>query len=391
MTPPVKEAPKASKGIDTQDTVSIIVPTYNRSGYIRECLDSLLKQSLPACEIIVVDDGSTDNTAAIVQSYGDRITYLHKENEGKPVAVNLALSQAKGTLIWIFDDDDVALPNAIETRVNLLESHPEAAFVYTPHHLGFDGDDGKISRDKLHPTPVYDDESFFYELLKDCFFHLATCLVRAEAYREVGPFDAQLLGSEDYDMQIRLARKFQGVYSPEPTFIFRQHAGTRGAKKIRYSAVDRARVFGRYNKIIGQKILTQLQLGDYLCPPSTSQLSKQDELQALLNRISVMASKGCMDQMLDDLASFFQKADGIFTPLQESQLLSTMTMRHAFAAIRSDWPEFKKRLRQVKQTPGAEKATHALAKGLFRYAKSYPGSFSDRLTRLRMAIAVALT
>ena len=82
--------------------VSIIVPTFNRAHYLAECLDSLLAQSIPAHEIIVIDDGSEDGTAALLVGYGERIRYVRKENGGKPSAVNLGLAIASGDLIWIF-------------------------------------------------------------------------------------------------------------------------------------------------------------------------------------------------------------------------------------------------------------------------------------------------
>ena len=78
-----------------------------------------------AAEIIVIDDGSEDGTAALLAGYGERIRHVRKENGGKPSAVNLGLSMARGDLIWIFDDDDVALPDAIETRLACLNNTRE--------------------------------------------------------------------------------------------------------------------------------------------------------------------------------------------------------------------------------------------------------------------------
>ena len=82
--------------------VSVLIPTYNRADYIEECLDSILNQTVPPLEIIVIDDGSEDDTAQRLESYKDRIIYLHKENGGKPSALNLALTQVRGDYIWLF-------------------------------------------------------------------------------------------------------------------------------------------------------------------------------------------------------------------------------------------------------------------------------------------------
>jgi glycosyltransferase involved in cell wall biosynthesis len=120
-------------------TVSVIVPTFNRAHCIGECLESLLVQTVPPLEIVVIDDGSEDGTADVLARYGDRIRYVRKENGGKPRAVNLGLSLAQGALIWIFDDDDVALPDAIERRLEVLEAKPGIGFVYGQHFIGTNG------------------------------------------------------------------------------------------------------------------------------------------------------------------------------------------------------------------------------------------------------------
>ena len=370
--------------------VSIIVPTYNRANYIRECLDSLVNQSVPAFEIIVVDDGSKDDTSKIVRSFGDKVIYFYKENEGKPAALNLAMSHVRGNLIWIFDDDDIALPNAIETRVNALREDSGAGFVYTPHHLGYDGTDGRILKAGLSSPPCIDDADFFYELLKGCFFHLCSALVKVEAYKEVGAFDKQLLGSEDYDMQIRLARTFRGVFSPEPSFVFRQHSGLRGAGKIRYEAKDRSRIFHRYGQLIGLKLYDHLSLGEYLAPAKTSNLTDKERLEALLKRVVVMAGKGCIDKMFDDLTTFLKQSAGNFGVVEENQIKSAMTTGFAYASIQSGWPSFKERLRALKKYPGGKRVAYAFAKGLFRLAKSYPGTLFEKLARLRLAISIIL-
>ena len=283
--------------------VSVLVPTFNRVKYIGECLDSLLAQTMPALEIIVIDDGSEDGTAQLLQRYGQRIRYIRKDNGGKPTAVNLGLSLAQGELIWIFDDDDVALPDAIEVRVQALATAPDAGFVYSPHFYGSDAVDGTIVRGQLHRIPAHASASALFELMKGCYFHLATALVRKEAYRKVGGFDVELLSSEDYDMQLRLTRACQMVYCPQPTFIFRQHAGLRGAKAIRYSGNQRATVFRKFDQRVGLKLRDSLPLGDYLSPRQPKAVGAELQREALLRRMIVMASKACLPEMMEDLCS----------------------------------------------------------------------------------------
>ena len=102
--------------------VSVIVPTFNRSRFIVDCLESLLAQTLPPAELIVVDDQSSDATRALLATYHDRIVQLETPSQlGKPGAVNLGLAHATGDYIWVFDDDDVALPDALARFTDALE------------------------------------------------------------------------------------------------------------------------------------------------------------------------------------------------------------------------------------------------------------------------------
>lgn len=373
--------------------VSVIVPTFNRVNYIAECLDSLLAQSLQAHEIIVVDDGSEDGTSDLLTRYGTQIRYVRKDNGGKPSAVNLGLSMAEGDLIWIFDDDDVALPDAIETRVQVLVAHPEAAFVYSPHFYGSDGPQGRIVRGRAHVLPQVPQDALLLTLMEGCFFHLATALVRASAYRTLGGFDTTLLSSEDYDMQLRLARHFLGVVSPVPCFIFRQHAGLRGAKAIRYSGIDRSKVFRRFDQRVGHKLRADLPLGDYLVPRSASILSPSECRQALLARAVVMGSKGCIPELLQDaeeaLTIHIDEGSRSLSRGEHEQLARAMCTGYAYEVLEQQGWGSTGWARPLRAQPGGRAALLALADGLWRIARGYPGSLGVRLRRLGWAATTA--
>lgn len=372
--------------------VSVLVPTFNRAHYLAECLDSLLAQTLPALEIIVIDDGSEDHTAEVVKRYGPRIRYRHKDNGGKPTAVNLGLSLAQGDLIWIFDDDDVALPDAIANRVAALQARPDAAFVYSTHFYGSDGLNGRIERGRLHQIPSCTGDNFFFELMKGCFFHLATALVRADAYAKVGGFDTALLSSEDYDMQLRLARAYPGVYCPEPSFIFRQHTGARGAKAIRYGAAQRVTVFRKFDQRVGHKLRASLPLGDYLVPRVADVCASALQRPALLGRMTVMASKGCLPEMLDDLHSALalMGQDGVPAPAELQIIATAMCTGYAGDAVEDQWDDFRTLLAALPRSPAAPLAIRSLATGLFRLAKSYPAPLPVRWLRLKQASLLAI-
>ncbi len=371
--------------------VSVIVPTFNRANYIAECLDSLLAQTMPALEIIVIDDGSEDGTAGVLQAYGRRIRYIRKENGGKPTAVNLGLSLAQGELIWIFDDDDVALPNAIADRVSALQSRPDAGFVYSPHYYGSDRADGRILKGRFYAIPEHSEDCFFLELMKGCFFSLGSALVRTDAYRTVGGFDTELLSSEDYDMLLRLLRVFPSVYCPEPSFIVRQHTGVRGAKAIRYSGNQRAKIFRRFDQRVGQKLRANLTMGDYLIPRK-SQLEPTELRSALTGRLTVMASKGCLAEFFEDVHSLIDlvQSGEPLSVTERSAITSAMCTGYASAAIEDQWDEFKALLRQLPGNRAGRAVVSAIALGLFRLAKGYPAPLAVRWLRLRSAAHVAL-
>ena len=116
--------------MDKYPLVTIGVATYNRKDYLRECLDSLLAQSYPACEIIVIDDGSTDGTGAMMQEKYPQIKYVYQENAGDPAAKDHAARIGTGEYIVFNDSDDVFLPDAVERLMNALPENDDLAVAY---------------------------------------------------------------------------------------------------------------------------------------------------------------------------------------------------------------------------------------------------------------------
>jgi glycosyltransferase involved in cell wall biosynthesis len=109
-------------------TCTVIVPTFNRARFIGEALDSILGQTRRPDQVIVVNDGSTDGTLSVLDAYSSRIEVVSKPNGGKAAAINTAMPLAGGDCVWIFDDDDVALPDALQRHLEALEEDVEADF-----------------------------------------------------------------------------------------------------------------------------------------------------------------------------------------------------------------------------------------------------------------------
>jgi len=110
--------------------VSVIIPAYNAE-YIREAIDSVLNQTFKDFEIIVIDDGSTDNTPNILKSYGNKIRWKSQENKGSASATNEGIKMAKSEYIAYIDADDVCLPERLEIQIKYLDEHPDVGLVYT--------------------------------------------------------------------------------------------------------------------------------------------------------------------------------------------------------------------------------------------------------------------
>jgi glycosyltransferase involved in cell wall biosynthesis len=377
---------------DPGGSVSVVVPTFNRAGYLREALDSILAQTRPALEVIVVDDGSEDDTPAVAAAYGDRIVYVRKANAGKPVALNAVLPRVRGDYVWLFDDDDVALPESIATRAAFLDRNPDVGFVVTGHFWGRDGDDGRIARDSRYrplqvPAPVR-----FVQLLKSCHFTLQSALVRRACYESVGPFDETMHRSEDYEMMVRLARAFEFAVLDEPTFVFRRHAGARGAKGVRHAAADRDRVHLDYDGRLGKRMRESLPLRDYLPGrPQLDELPADRRRLALFTRMSVMASKGLADEAIEDAEDASAIDPGRALDAEERALCAeAMHYMYFWMRVTMDPARFLARAGHLARHPAGRQALRAFAAAMVRHAKSYGDPMPDRVRRLRFAARLAL-
>lgn len=198
--------------------VSVIIPTYNRAHYIRETIDSVLAQTYPDYEIIVVDDGSTDKTAEVLKHYNGRIRYYcFPENKGISAARNFAIEQARGKYIAFLDDDDLWMPEKLEKQVAVLENNPELAFVCSGAYV-IDAH-GEVTARWCRAGAQ---ETF--ECLYDQNFVLnLTVILRRECFAAVGGFDPKLPSTQDYDLWLRLAKRYKFSYVDSCLAKYRLH------------------------------------------------------------------------------------------------------------------------------------------------------------------------
>lgn len=360
----------------SRGNVTVIIATYNRTGYLRECLDSVLNQSHPPTQVILIDDGSDEDTHSAIAHYADRITYVWQPNAGRPAAFNRALELASSDWLWFFDDDDVALPDSIERRLDAARAQPEVDIVMSEHYLGVDGPDGRIVKGRRVSARGPTDHRLFVSTLRNHLFLFQGMLIRRRCFQAVGGFDISFLRSADYEMTVRLLRQYKAAVLHEPTFVWRDHAGVRGPKALRHDESARKKVWMEFDGRLGRRIRNEIALGEFLAPPVIGRpLSPCESRLAVLTRMSVMASKGLVDEAIDDLAAAaaIQARCGIGGLSCEERMLcaSSMMQQYWLARVLEDPASFlrKLRARSCSSAPLMRLLAGCLARGLLYAAR----------------------
>jgi len=205
--------------------VSVIIPTYNCARYLPEAIDSVLAQTYRDFEIIVVDDGSTDDTPDVLARYGEAILVIRQPNQGRGAARNAGILAARGQYIAFLDADDLWLPRKLEKQMALFEERSEIGWVYSDYRYFGDtstGDDSFFGRHSLRPPP---EGWILVKLLAGCITSTITVMARAACFRQVGLFDPSLVRAQDYDMWIRLACRSEVGCVDNVLALYRQHPG----------------------------------------------------------------------------------------------------------------------------------------------------------------------
>lgn len=206
--------------MSTRPHVTVIIPTYNRAAFLMEAIESVLAQSYRDYELIVADDGSTDDTARRVAAFGDAVHYLRLVHHGWPSVVrNRAVDVARGELIAFLDDDDRWLPEKLEQQILLFEGASAPGFVFSDVCLF---SDDVISAPVLAPWQKKSGD-IFDALLSDCYIYPSTVVVRRHLLQAVGGFDETFAIVEDYDLWLRLAHAAPTGFVDAPLVLLRRH------------------------------------------------------------------------------------------------------------------------------------------------------------------------
>ncbi len=234
--------------------VSVIIPVYNRAKYIEDCLNSVLNQTYKDYEIIVVDDGSTDNLKQVLLPYLSKINYIHKENGGAASARNVGIRNAKGEYIAWLDSDDRWFDFKLELQMMLLEKIPELGFICSDFAC-FSDEKGKISDSYiLDYFTIYDQYNLSFEKMfphhltlgelninhmnRDSkvywgdisdkviwgpLFLTSTVITRRACITDIGFFNEKYSTIEDYDFHSRIIKKYKAAYVDIPTMEYRRY------------------------------------------------------------------------------------------------------------------------------------------------------------------------
>ena len=199
-------------------TVAVIIPTFNQAHFLTDAITSALAQTRPADEIIVVDDGSTDDPARVVGQFS-RVRLIQQENRGLSVARNVGLRSCAASHVVFLDADDRLLPNALQAALNFARTRPDCAFVYGGYRL-ISANGYRIGADLF--DPVSGDAHLAF-LRRNLIGVPASVLFRRDCLLAVDGFDETLRRLEDYDIYLRIAQRYPVASHPEIVAEYRRH------------------------------------------------------------------------------------------------------------------------------------------------------------------------
>jgi glycosyltransferase involved in cell wall biosynthesis len=207
---------KMNKIENKNPLVSVIIPTYNRGWILKEAIDSVLSQDFDDFELIVVDDGSTDNTQDILDGYARDITVIRQDNRGVSAARNAGIDSASGQFIAFLDSDDLWLPGKLSLQVDFFNSNPEALICQTEEIWI---KNGKRVNPKKHHKKF--SGMIFRHSLPLCIVSPSAVMLKKSLLDKTGVFDESFPACEDYDLWLRISCKYPVFLIDTPLIIKR--------------------------------------------------------------------------------------------------------------------------------------------------------------------------
>ncbi len=269
--------------MDKHPLVSVIIPSHNRGWILKEAVDSVLSQDFRDFELIVVDDGSDDNTRDVLSPYRnmEQVTVIHQKNRGVSAARNRGVDSASGEWIAFLDSDDLWLPEKLSAQVEFFRSNPDALICQTEETWIRNG--VRVNPKKRHEKPS---GMVFKSSLSLCLVSPSAVMMRRELFERVGEFDESLPACEDYDLWLRISCRYPIFLLETPLIIKRgghedQLSRMRGLDKFRIQSLK---------KIIEGGVLSAEQSGAAM---------------TVLKEKCLIYAGGCMKRARHDEASYY--------------------------------------------------------------------------------------
>ena len=229
--------------------ISVIIPTYNRSRLLSRCLNSVMAQTLPADEVIVIDDGSTDDTAWFLREDYPSIHYIYQDNHGVSAARNAGIQAATGEWLAFLDSDDVWEPAKLARQLTALKENKQYLVAHTNETWLYKGKPKpQQARHRKYGGRI------FQHCLPLCAMSPSSIMIHCSVFEEVGLFDESLPACEDYDMWLRITARLPVLLVDEP--LITKHGGHADQLSQQYWGMDRFRITA-LRKILQSGILEE--------------------------------------------------------------------------------------------------------------------------------------
>ncbi len=225
------------------DFVSIIIPTFNRCSFLKRALQSVYKQTYSDFEVIVIDDGSTDQTDNMINNNFPYARYFYQSNQGVSSARNNGLKLARGEWLAFLDSDDEWLPKKLENQIKLLKSKPEFKICHTNEQWIRNG--AKVNQMKKHKKTG---GWIFQNCLPLCAMSPSSIMIHHSIFGDIGFFDTKLPCCEDYDMWLRITAKYPVLFIQEPQI--NKYGGHDDQLSKKHWGMDRFRIQALLNILL---------------------------------------------------------------------------------------------------------------------------------------------
>jgi len=291
-------------GLRGSEPVTVIVPT-DGTGLSRlwlpEALDSVLGQTYPWLEVLVVNSAARDTLDAVLAPYGNRIQYLHLPERTEAAALNAALERARGEYVWVFDAAHVAMPTKVECQVRALRENPDAALVHTGAFLF---QETAANPTGFLPLPSVPSDRLLWEMVQRNLFLTPTVLVRRTCLEHVGGWDEGLRSRYHHDLWIRLLHHFRAHCLAIPTVLLRatSEGGTDGSIPGLFPMDQVAHDVRR----MAQKVYRDILLEQLFPELQVEPVSPGLQVRARCQRAAFLASRGLLAEAEHDLEEALQ-------------------------------------------------------------------------------------